>query len=252
LGIGRNAAKHSSPANLEQRRPLMSRVKYAVLPAIALVVVVAVTASASPSVPEWFKGGSPIGETTSISFTGKSIAGTPTLQSTVGNIVKCENSTSKGEISGPRAIKNTKVTYHGCVEGTAKCASTGQLEGTVVTNTLVGENVYLDAAHQKAGVVLKAASGTKFATFKCGSTEVQVTGNLIAEASPLNEGDKTTGHLIFVQEEGHQLWQKVEEAGESRHIVAFLVEAGVGGGTKATSPLNEEDTFSSAVELHRS
>jgi hypothetical protein len=230
----------------------MSRVKYALLPAIALVVVAAVTASASPSVPEWFKGGSPIGEATSISFTGKSISGTPTLQSTVGNKVVCESSSSKGEISGPRAIKNTKVTYHGCAEGMTKCNSAGQAEGTVVTNTLVGENVYLDSAHQKAGVVLKAASGTKFATFKCGSSEVQVTGNLIAETSPLNEGDKTTGRLSFAQEEGHELWEKVEEAGESKHIVAFLVEAGVGGGTTDSSPLKEEDTFSSAVELHRS
>jgi hypothetical protein len=230
----------------------MSRVNYAILSAIVLVLLASVTASASSSVPEWFKGGSAIGEGTSVAFTGKSIAGAPTLQSTVGNDVVCESSTSKGEINGPRGIKNTKVTYHGCVEGTTSCKSTGQAEGTVVTNTLVGENVYLDASHEKAGVVLKAASGTKFATFKCGSSEVQVTGNLMAEATPLNEGDKTTGHLSFAQEKGHQLWQKIEEAGESRHVVAFLVEAGVGGGTEFSSPLNEEDTFAVAVELHRS
>jgi len=230
----------------------MSRVKYAILPAIVIVVLVSVSASASSSVPEWFKGGSAIGEGTSVAFTGKSIAGSPTLQSTAGNKVVCERSTSTGEISGPRGIKNTKVTYHGCLEGTTSCKSTGQVEGTVVTNTLVGENVYLDAAHEKAAVVLKAASGTKFATFKCGSSEVQVTGNLMAEAGPLNEGDKTIGHLIFSQEKGHQLWQKIEETGESKHIVAFLVEAGVGGGTAFSSPLEEEDTFAVAVELHRS
>ncbi len=230
----------------------MSRAKYILLPAVAVAVFVAVNASAASSVPEWFKGGSAIGESTTIAFTGKSIAGTPTLQSTVGNKVVCESSTSKGEISGPRAIKNTKVTYHGCKEGTTSCKSSGQTEGTIVTNTLNGENVYLDSAHSKAGVVLKAASGTKFATFKCGSSECQVTGSLIAESAPLNEGDKTTGELRFAQEKGRQDWQKVEEAGESKHVVAFLVEAGVGGGTELGTVLKEEDTFSSAVELHRS
>jgi hypothetical protein len=198
----------------------MSRVKYAVLPAIAVVILVTVAASAASSVPEWFKGGSAIGESTLIGFTGKSIAGTPTLQSTVGNKVICESSTSKGEISGPRSIKNTKVTYHGCKEGTTACTSAGQAEGTIASFKLVGENVFLDSAHKKAGVVLKAATGTKFATFKCGSSEVQVTGNLMAEA------------------------------GEIEHIEAFLVEAAVGGGSEFSSPLKEEDTFAQAVELH--
>jgi hypothetical protein len=230
----------------------MSRVKYALLPATAIVVLVAVTASAASSAPEWFKGGSAIGEGTSVTFTGKSIAGTPTLQSTASHIVLCESSTSKGEISGPRSIKNTKVTYHGCKEGTTTCTSEKQTAGTIVTNTLDGENVYLDSAHKKAGVVLKAASGTKFATFKCGASECQVTGNLMAEATPVNEGDKTTGQLSFAQEKGKQLWQKIEETGESKHVVAFLLEAAIGGGTEFTSPLKEEDTFSAAVELHRS
>jgi hypothetical protein len=228
----------------------MSRMRYVLLPAIALVVLVAVTASAASSAPEWFKGGSALAEGTSITFTGKSILGTPTLETSVGHRVICESSTSKGEITGPKTIKNTKVTYHGCKEGTTACASAGQTEGTIASFKLVGENVYLDAARKKAGVMLKAASGTKFATFKCGSSEVQVTGDLIAAATPVNEGDRTTGLLTFAQEKGRQQWQKLEEAGETKYIVAFLVESAIGGGTEFSSLLKEEDTFSSAVELH--
>ena len=151
---------------------------------------------------------------------------------------------------GPREIKNTTVTYHGCKEGTRTCTSSKQTSGTVQTFKLVGENVYLDAGHTKAGVLLKAASGTKFATFTCGESEIQVTGDVIPVATPVNEGDRTTGVLNFAQEKGHKQWQKVEEAGETKYIVAFLLEAGIGGGSTYSSALKEEDTFASAVELH--
>jgi hypothetical protein len=230
----------------------MPRLKFVLPPAIAVIAVIAVVVSASAAepAPEWFKGGSPLSESTSIAFTGKSIAGTPTLESTSGNKVLCESSSSKGEISGPRAIKNTLVTYHGCKEGTRVCTSSKQTSGTVQTFKLIGENVYLDTGHTKAGVVLKAASGTKFATFKCGESEIQVTGAVIPVATPLNEGDRTTGELSFAQEKGRQQWQKIEEAGETKYIVAFLLEAGIGGGATFSSPLTEEDTFASAVELH--
>ena len=67
--------------------------------AAAFVISAAAAASASAALPEYFKGGKPLGATTKIAFTGKG-AGESKLSGAV--IVTCKKNTSKGTIEGQR------------------------------------------------------------------------------------------------------------------------------------------------------
>jgi hypothetical protein len=239
----------------------MRRVRWAAVAAVialalgAAAALSAVIASAASSVPEWYKGGSPLGAKVKDTF--KSTGGAAVLEgSGSAGTISCTAETGTGEVEGPTSVKKVKLTYTGCTKGGTKCESAGEAEGTVKTNTLEGQNIYLNTAHTIAGQQLKP-SGTLFAKIKCGAEfETEVNGELIGEAAPLRSAtneDSTAGKLTFAQAAGVQKWQKVEEAGSNIFLTAFgFVESGVGGGPKLSEPDVESITFKEAIELHKS
>jgi hypothetical protein len=224
--------------------------------ALALAAVFALgalgAASASAAQPEWFKGEAKLGASVKDRFTGIAGSGVLELKGGIG-LMKCAKDTSTGEIEGP--LKETKVfvTYVGCLKGAKKCTSAGRFAGEIKTNEVVGENIYLDAAHSKAGILFAPNVGFAFANFTCeGESAAEVTGGVIGEAKPLNAGDSNTGELIFAQEKGKQEWRQVAGAGGEIFLKAFggLIQSGIGGGEKLTEKLVETVTFMNAVELH--
>jgi hypothetical protein len=216
----------------------MMRVRWA---GPALVAVFALSAvavsSASAAKPEWLHAKKAL--TKAVTVTGK--AGAGKLTSTAGTEIKCEANTSSGEIEGSKSAKKIVVKYTGCVEGTKKCKTTGAKEGEIVTNAVKGELVYVNKAKTIVGELLKPESGEVFVAPNCGA-EIQVKGELIGEALPLNT-ESTSGELDFVATNGVQKWQQIEEAGTKHHLSAFagFVEAGLNS--------SESLTFGEAVEI---
>jgi hypothetical protein len=218
--------------------------------AIAAAIGV-VAASAAPSQPEFYKGGSPLGEKVKVTFT--TTGGAVTLEAVSnGGTVTCTGEVGSGEIEGPLHVKKVKTTYTGCSEAGAKCKTGTEPEGNVKTSTMEAEDLYLDTGHTKAGQLLKPIT-QPFAKFKCGTEEVEVRGEVIGEALPLEGGDKSEGTLVFAQEAGVQQWKAAEEKSEKKIIRAFsFLESGMGGGPKVTQPFTETVKFSEPVELHKS
>jgi hypothetical protein len=231
----------------------MTQIKVVGLTIVAVLALSALgAASVSAAQPEWFKSGAKLGASVKDPFTGAAGVGVLELAGGIG-LMKCAKDTSAGEIEGP--LKETKVfvTYAGCLKGAKKCTSAGRAAGEIKTNEIVGENIYLDAPHTQAGILLTPKVGTAFANFTCeGESAAEVTGGVIGEAKPLNSGDSNTGKLIFAQENGQQEWRQVAGTGGEIFLKAFggLIKSGIGGGEKLTEKLVETMTFMNAVELH--
>jgi hypothetical protein len=106
-----------------------------------------------------------------------------------------------------------------------------------VTNSLVGELIYLDKEKTKVGELLKP-SGEFFVTFECtGFAKSKVKGSLIGEITPKNTNvgpGQTITHftLTYEQSSGLQKWKKIEEAGTE-----FVLMSKLNAGTEHTAGL---------------
>jgi hypothetical protein len=91
--------------------------------------------------------------------------------------VHCTASKTIGELSSASTVQNIVVTFTGCKDASSAvpCTTSGQASETIVTNKFHGTLVYLQTGSSKAGVLLKPAAGTTFATFLCGLFGINVT-----------------------------------------------------------------------------
>lgn len=95
----------------------------------------------------------------------------------------CEREKAVGEVTGPRTT-TWKTTYSKCRAMGTKCNSAGQKEGTIVTDQLESELVWLDKAQTKVGIKIKGLGpGGRLEQFECQNkaTHVSVYGEVLAE-----------------------------------------------------------------------
>lgn len=177
---------------------------------VAVFLLGAVTAgSASASQPKF----EPESKTFPVSFSASGSGGR--LETVGGTEVKCTGTSVTGaEISDEKKVKKIVITYTGCTAffGLASCTTSGKASGTIVTNELEGELVYIGASKNEAGIAFSPTAGktkgTAFATFGCGGTTVSVKngtndGGVVCKISPLNTFT-TTSTLTCSQTKGVQ------------------------------------------------
>ena len=110
----------------------------------------------------------------------------------ISSSVECESENGSGEAFGVNGVKNVQVAFHDCVVlGSLTCTSPGASEGEIKPEPLKGELGYYEneethAKHQ-VGVVLKPATGTKFAKFTCGTGESELEFT-VGQATTPSEG----------------------------------------------------------------
>lgn len=99
----------------------------------------------------------------------------------------CGKEQLAGEVSGPRSTIY-KTTYSKCSTVGVKCNSAGQPEGTIVTDQLESELVWLDKARTKVGIRIKGLGpGGRLEQFQCVNpalhvnVHVNVYGEILAE-----------------------------------------------------------------------
>jgi hypothetical protein len=216
----------------------MHRIKFYTLALVAASAIGAVAAtSASAAKPEWLQNKAAL--TGKVKFEASSNTGK--LETANGTQLNCSGDSAKGEIEGSKAASNVSVTFTGCEEATgfkAKCQSAGEPAGTIKSELVSGELVYVDAAKTKVGLLLKGTGGSKvFAVFTCAfGVTVTVSGEVIGEVTPLNV-EQTTGTLSYklvASEKGEQEWDEIEGKTEERSLetkIGFggLEESGIEG-----------------------
>lgn len=95
----------------------------------------------------------------------------------------CEHEKVAGEVTGPRTAR-WNTTYTKCSALGTKCNSPGAKEGTIVTDPLESELVWLDKAHTKVGIKIRGLGpGGRLEHFECQekATQVSVYGEPLAE-----------------------------------------------------------------------
>jgi hypothetical protein len=105
---------------------------------------------------------------------------TATLATKGGKTVTCTSEKSQGEYlaDGSNKRESTVVEFAGCVSSGFKCTTSGKSEGELVTNELIGEIGFENAAKKKTALKLEPAPAAKgkFIVFKCVGLEVAVRG----------------------------------------------------------------------------
>lgn len=157
--------------------------------------------------------------------------------------VVCSATTGEATITTAMGVSVNVIKFTGC-EATVSgikvaCESAGAAAKEIWTKALVGELNYTKASGKETGILLKAATGTEFATFKCSFVEVKITGEVIGvfPAATLNK-QVATAELNFTTEAG-KAWKQVAQDFEllqgdpeplnmvGVHIAAFGEEAGL-------------------------
>ena len=211
---------------------------------LSLMMVLAVSAvavgSASAALPE-FKtaGGFPV------TFTSVSALPLEPTLTTLATLVKCGMSNGKGEISGAKLVSKMVITYTVCsttvLGSTVGCKTAGQSGNTIVTQPVMGELGYTNAATKTVGILFhpETANTTLLVEFSCSIVTVKITGSIIGLASPINVS-QTTGVVSFTPATMGQV-EKNLEGGPTDKLEAF--------GEEASFMETENKTFASAVEI---
>jgi hypothetical protein len=108
--------------------------------------------------------------------------GAATFETVHKSTIKCSDNATAGEYTSSRTLVAV-ITFTNCAAPGAlggKCQSEGAPAGEIVMSALEGELGVVKAGRKPTvGWILKAASGP-LATFKCGESNVSVTGSVIA------------------------------------------------------------------------
>ena len=178
----------------------MKRISIIGLAIVAVLAMAAVVAqSASAALPELVnkEGKELVNKTITTESTENSV-----LENTRGETVTCTHEEGSVKAEGLKNVKEGTVTFTGCVGAlNSKCTSSGQSEGTIVTNKVKGRIEYLSGKGTTSpvvGLLLEPETGTVFATFTCGSfVGNEVTKSLIGDLGPPNKLIKTTEFLTL-------------------------------------------------------
>jgi hypothetical protein len=134
--------------------------------------------------------------------------------------VECTGNSGSGKYtSATTSVVSLKFT--GCTQGSAKCTNTAEEETIETTKELVSHNIMIEntaTAGGTPGLLITPTSG-HFATFKCGSSTLEVKGNgIIGDISSPKCGaafNKTATVDFKTSSSGNQLYKQVETTGTS-------------------------------------
>lgn len=116
---------------------------------------------------------------------------TKTLKLKVG----CTKGKDEGEIINGTEAK-LKITYEGCepieTELKGKCTTTGQSEGTVVTEPLIEKLAWINSGESEVGVlVAPATEGGAIEKMTCaGAEKAELSGSMVGKVGPVNIASK--------------------------------------------------------------
>lgn len=238
---------------------------------LALVAVLAVgavaVASASATLPAYFKGGVELGVGVKVAYKSASTVA-PELETENGHKVKCTADSSVGEIVGPKGATKIVVTFSGCEEPSLKveCENTGLKNKTIVTKELNGGLVYINHTTKETGLALTPTTpGALFAEFTCspsflssklfvGQNPAEPAGwgknRIVCPITPINSGDKHTATLTCKQTKGKQEPSAYEEevGGVWTKIPAFLETESTGSIKFTWNKSAQKDTETITLE----
>jgi hypothetical protein len=152
---------------------------------------------------------------------------TVTLETVTKKAVICKGQTGTGEYTGPKTVGGVVETLTGCELGTSKCTTTGQAEGTVVSDPLSGvlgvNKKGLTPNRNAIGNALSPTTGETVAEFKCGTAAVVVKGKVIGQIADKNKSLPTLS-IKFIQAKGKQKPERFE--GGEKLVLTSSFEAG--------------------------
>ncbi len=140
--------------------------------------------------------------------TGFTVAGgTATLETVGKEKIACKVGDGNGQYSSPKMVESTVIKFTECTHLGAKCTSAGASEGEIVTSALEGELGWISKASKTVGLAFSPEAGA-FAEAECGSTKVEISGSVIANARTNEMLEE--GVLTFEQKTGKQKPTKLE------------------------------------------
>ncbi len=159
---------------------------------------------------------------------------TTTFETAKGVKITCKTALDHGELTGPKTDTES-ITLTGCESSGIKCNSPGQVEGTVVTNSLKSLIGYINKAKKEVGVDLEGTSSPTFAEFDCGAISVAISGSVIAKVTPVNKMTSVFNEA-FTQTKGKQKPEKLE------HAAKDTLSCKLGGGPAEQCGFTSKDT----------
>ncbi len=186
-----------------------------------------------------------LAEVEGVPVTVKGKATTLTLK---GKVVKCKKAKGTGEIVSGEAEFLT-VTFEGCgVNGNKKepCTTTGHTPGTIVTNELIGEPKWINAAETQPGLVVFGL-GFEYAVFDCGSGPLKLKSIVVGTATTTKKGVTAAFKVVSGKQEKRAIWEEGEEQkGFGETLPFFLYTTPK---EEEEKPTIEEATMETTLEL---
>lgn len=179
-----------------------------------------------------------------VEFTGK--GGKATFETEKGNIVTCENSASKGKVTGKFAAEAT-ITYSGNCK--LKAVSPLKIEEecpTIETKPLAVEPVEKLNGGTKTGLDFKGKTSTTIAEFTCTGKEkvkIKVTGSVICASEPIGAPSKI-GKVICKGAKGVQEFTTATNSEGKAFEDSLKAES-----TKGIFKVEEKDAQTTTEEL---
>jgi hypothetical protein len=143
---------------------------------------------------------------------GRTVLATPEI----AEKIECKSTTTNGELSGTKQVKDVVITASGCEASGARCASAGAKAGHIVTNALKGEFGYIAGKGTKAptvGLVLSQESSAYASEFTCESVAVRTSGPIISEVTGDVNEISPEATYTFRQSGGEQQYTSFEGGG---------------------------------------
>jgi hypothetical protein len=186
-----------------------------------------------------------LAEVEGVPVTVKGKATTLTLK---GKVVKCKKAKGTGEIIGAEAEFLT-VTFEGCgINGNKKepCTTTGHTAGTIVTDEMIGEPKWINAAETQTGLVTFGL-GFEFAVFDCGSGPLKLKSIVVSTATTTKKGVTSAYKVVSGKQENRAFWQEGEEQTSFGETLPFFLYTTPH--EEEEEPKIEEATIESTLEL---
>ncbi len=147
--------------------------------------------------------------------------------------LSCTSSSGGGEYTGPKALGAISLRLSGCaLSKIGSCTSSGQAEGVIAAEPMVGELGFTSKTAGKVGVELAPASGETVAVFSCAGTAVTLSGAVIGE--PKANAIEATQKIRFKMSHGVPAVKQLEGGPEAKLTLTIGAGAPEGAGMKAT------------------
>ncbi len=144
------------------------------------------------------------------------------FESSGGDQIVCQSAgNGTGNFVNETAGGSAQFTFNKCgrLYGWQACASTGSPSGTILTESVATELVYLDAAKTQFGMKLSPKPGGTIAKFNCGGRVYVWTGSVLGRiTSPALGVTAASFTLSFATSASGQEYEQVEGAGSKLHL----------------------------------